>query len=146
MELLSGNLDLTSRRNPRTSRTQRRWTPAGKILTWTRTKKEAASQRQQGRVSTRLSGIGSTFLARYTFRTGWICGIYLIRTQLIAQTTCPVLTTLPFPIFGGFFPYAKELENNVTLRAFHEVMVLEPDQQYFEYVACHLGTGMLVRD
>ena len=47
-------------------------------------------------------------------------------------------------IFGGFHQYAKKLNNNVTLRVFHEVMVLEPDQQFFEYVACHPGTGMLV--
>jgi len=32
----------------------------------------------------------------------------------------------------------------VTLRVFHEVMVLRPEQQYFEYVGCHAGTGMLV--
>ena len=47
-------------------------------------------------------------------------------------------------IFGGFHQYARKLENNVTLRVFHEVMVLEPAQQLFEYVACHSGTGMLV--
>jgi hypothetical protein len=47
-------------------------------------------------------------------------------------------------IFGGFFQYVKKLENNVTLRLFHEVMVLRPEQQYFEYVGCHAGTGMLV--
>ncbi|RYP42080.1 hypothetical protein DL768_010396 [Monosporascus sp. mg162] len=47
-------------------------------------------------------------------------------------------------IFGGFHQYAKRLQNNVTLRVFHEVMVLEPEQQLFEYVACHPGTGMLV--
>ncbi|KAK3315655.1 heme-containing dehydratase protein [Apodospora peruviana] len=46
-------------------------------------------------------------------------------------------------IFGGFFKYAKKLDNHVTLRVFHEVMVLQPDQQYFEYVGCHPGTGML---
>ncbi|KAK0639715.1 heme-containing dehydratase-domain containing protein [Cercophora newfieldiana] len=46
-------------------------------------------------------------------------------------------------IFGGFFQYAKKLENNVTLRVFHEVMVLEAEQQWFEYVGCHGGTGML---
>ncbi|KAM7202939.1 hem-containing dehydratase protein [Naviculisporaceae sp. PSN 640] len=46
-------------------------------------------------------------------------------------------------IFGGFFQYAKKLGNNVTLRVFHEVMVLDEDQQYFEYVGCHDGTGML---
>ncbi|GAB1313481.1 hypothetical protein MFIFM68171_03691 [Madurella fahalii] len=47
-------------------------------------------------------------------------------------------------IFGGFHQYARKLQNNVTLRVFHEVMVLEPEQQLFEYVACHPGTGMLV--
>ncbi|RYP91590.1 hypothetical protein DL770_002304 [Monosporascus sp. CRB-9-2] len=47
-------------------------------------------------------------------------------------------------IFGGFHQYARRLQNNVTLRVFHEVMVLEPEQQLFEYVACHPGTGMLV--
>ncbi|KAK3373675.1 heme-containing dehydratase protein [Lasiosphaeria ovina] len=47
-------------------------------------------------------------------------------------------------IFGGFFQYAKKLGNNVTLRVFHEVMVLQPEQQYFEYVGCHPSTGMLV--
>jgi hypothetical protein len=46
-------------------------------------------------------------------------------------------------IFGGFHRYARKLGNNVTLRVFHEVMVLEPEQQVFEYVACHNGTGML---
>lgn len=46
-------------------------------------------------------------------------------------------------IFGGFFQYAQKLANNVTLRVFHEVMVLEEGQQYFEYVGCHEGTGML---
>lgn len=46
-------------------------------------------------------------------------------------------------IFGGFHQYARKLQNNVTLRVFHEVMVLEPEQQLFEYVACP-GTGMLM--
>ncbi|KAH6847117.1 phenylacetaldoxime dehydratase [Chaetomium sp. MPI-CAGE-AT-0009] len=45
-------------------------------------------------------------------------------------------------IFGGFHQYARKLKNNVTLHLFHEVMVLEPEQQLFEYVACHPGTGM----
>ena len=48
-------------------------------------------------------------------------------------------------IFGGFHQYARKLQNNVTLRVFHEVMVLDPAQQLFEYVACHPGTGMLVK-
>lgn len=46
-------------------------------------------------------------------------------------------------IFGRFLQYAKELDNQLSLRLFHEVMVLEPGQQRFEYVGCHDGTGML---
>ena len=46
-------------------------------------------------------------------------------------------------IFGRFIQYAGELNNNVSLRLFHEVMVLEPDQQYFEYIGCHDTTGMM---
>ncbi|KAK1525975.1 phenylacetaldoxime dehydratase [Colletotrichum costaricense] len=46
-------------------------------------------------------------------------------------------------IFGGFLQYAKKLENNVSLRLFHEVLVLKPEQQLFEYVSCHPGTGLL---
>ncbi|KAI1354025.1 hem-containing dehydratase protein [Xylaria sp. FL0043] len=45
-------------------------------------------------------------------------------------------------IFGGFFRYMKKLENHITLRLFHEVMVLKPEQQLFEYVGCHAATGM----
>ena len=47
-------------------------------------------------------------------------------------------------IFGGFLQYAKKLENNISLRLFHEVLVLEPDQQHCEYIGCHAQTGMLV--
>jgi hypothetical protein len=47
-------------------------------------------------------------------------------------------------IFGGFMKYAKKLGMNVMLRVYHEVLVLEPEQQLFEYVGCHAGTGMLV--
>jgi hypothetical protein len=46
-------------------------------------------------------------------------------------------------IFGRFLQYAKELENNISLRLFHEVVVLTPEQQLFEYVGCHEKTGML---
>lgn len=46
-------------------------------------------------------------------------------------------------IFGRFLQYAAELQNNVSLRLFHEVMVLKPEQQVFEYVGCHDMTGML---
>lgn len=46
-------------------------------------------------------------------------------------------------IFGGFLMYAKKLDNVLSLRLFHEVYVLEPSQQVFEYVGCHQETGML---
>lgn len=46
-------------------------------------------------------------------------------------------------IFGGFLQYAKTLKNVISLRLFHEVMVLTPEQQVFEYVGCHDQTGML---
>ncbi|KAF6826518.1 phenylacetaldoxime dehydratase [Colletotrichum plurivorum] len=46
-------------------------------------------------------------------------------------------------IFGGFLQYAAKLNNNVSLRLFHEVLVLKPEQQQFEYVGCHSGTGLL---
>jgi hypothetical protein len=46
-------------------------------------------------------------------------------------------------IYGGFFRYAKALRNNISLRFFHEVFVLEPEQQFFEYVGCNAETGML---
>ncbi|GKT46116.1 phenylacetaldoxime dehydratase [Colletotrichum spaethianum] len=46
-------------------------------------------------------------------------------------------------IFGGFLQYAKKLDNNVSLRLFHEVLVLKPEQQMFEYVGCHPRTGLL---
>lgn len=45
-------------------------------------------------------------------------------------------------IFGGFLKYAKRLNNDVSLRLFHEVYSLEQDQQFFEYVGCHADTGM----
>jgi hypothetical protein len=47
-------------------------------------------------------------------------------------------------IFGRFLQYAKELGNNISLRAWHEVLVLTPEQQSFEYIGCHEKTGMLV--
>ncbi|KAF2469798.1 phenylacetaldoxime dehydratase [Lindgomyces ingoldianus] len=46
-------------------------------------------------------------------------------------------------IFGGFLQYAKKLNNEISLEVFHEVLVLRPEQQYFEYIGCHTGTGML---
>lgn len=46
-------------------------------------------------------------------------------------------------IFGRFLQYAAELGNDVKLRLYHEVMVLQPEQQFFEFVGCHEDTGML---
>lgn len=48
-------------------------------------------------------------------------------------------------IFGGFMRYVKQLGEGegVGLRLFHEVFVLRPEQQSFEYVGCHGNTGML---
>jgi hypothetical protein len=46
-------------------------------------------------------------------------------------------------IFGGFLIYAKKLNNVLSLRLFHEIYVLKESQQFFEYVGCHEGTGML---
>lgn len=46
-------------------------------------------------------------------------------------------------IFGRFLQYAAELQNEVSLRLFHEVLVLESAQQEFEYIGCHPGTGMM---
>lgn len=46
-------------------------------------------------------------------------------------------------IFGGFLQYSKKLNNNISLQVFHEVLVLEPEQQNFEYICCHSQSGML---
>ncbi|KAM0649277.1 hypothetical protein ACHAO3_005893 [Verticillium nonalfalfae] len=46
-------------------------------------------------------------------------------------------------IFAGFSRYAQKLGDSMSLRLFHEVLVLEPEQQRFEYIDCHEGTGML---
>lgn len=46
-------------------------------------------------------------------------------------------------IFGAFLKYVKRLDNKISLRLFHEVLVLKPEQQFFEYVGCHEKTGML---
>jgi len=47
-------------------------------------------------------------------------------------------------IFGRFLQYARELNNNISARFFHEVLVLTSEQQLFEYIGCHEKTGMLV--
>lgn len=46
-------------------------------------------------------------------------------------------------IFGRFLNYAKELQGEVSLRLFHEVLVLSSEQQSLEYIGCHDRTGML---
>jgi heme-degrading monooxygenase HmoA len=46
-------------------------------------------------------------------------------------------------IFGEFAKYAKSLGNKMRLSLFHEVLVLEVEQQVFEYIGCHGETGML---
>jgi aldoxime dehydratase len=37
----------------------------------------------------------------------------------------------------------QALEFNLKLRLYHEVAVLARDEQAYEYVNCHSGTGML---
>ncbi|PVI03301.1 hypothetical protein DM02DRAFT_612378 [Periconia macrospinosa] len=46
-------------------------------------------------------------------------------------------------IFGGFLVYAKKLNFVLSLKLFHEILILEPEQQSFEYINCHEATGML---
>lgn len=46
-------------------------------------------------------------------------------------------------IFHGFLKYAADLNFQLSLHLYHEVMVLRADQQVFEYVGCHAGTGMM---
>ncbi|KIW86655.1 uncharacterized protein Z519_12710 [Cladophialophora bantiana CBS 173.52] len=45
-------------------------------------------------------------------------------------------------IYTEFSRCAKELQNT-SLRFFHEVFVVRPEDQFFEYVGCHSKTGML---
>jgi heme-degrading monooxygenase HmoA len=46
-------------------------------------------------------------------------------------------------IFAEFSKYAKAMGEDMSLKLFHEVFVLEPEQQLFEYIDCHRQTGML---
>lgn len=46
-------------------------------------------------------------------------------------------------IFGGFLLYAKKLNFQLSLKLYHEILILEPDQQSYEYINCHEGTGLL---
>ncbi len=46
-------------------------------------------------------------------------------------------------IFGTFMRVVQELEFNLQLRLYHEVAVLSQNEQVYEYINCHPGTGML---
>jgi aldoxime dehydratase len=46
-------------------------------------------------------------------------------------------------IFGTFMRIVQELNFQVQLRLYHEVSVLKPDQQDYEYLNCHPKTGLL---
>ncbi|WP_329048840.1 phenylacetaldoxime dehydratase family protein [Amycolatopsis sp. NBC_01488] len=46
-------------------------------------------------------------------------------------------------IFGQAMKYLSALGPAARLRLYHEVTVAAADEQYFEYVGCHPGTGML---
>jgi aldoxime dehydratase len=46
-------------------------------------------------------------------------------------------------IFGTFMRIVKELEFNLKLRLYHEVAVLSQDEQDYEYINCHAGSGLL---
>jgi aldoxime dehydratase len=46
-------------------------------------------------------------------------------------------------IFGAAMTYLSTLGPAAKLRLYHEVTVARADEQYFEYVNCHLQTGML---
>lgn len=46
-------------------------------------------------------------------------------------------------IFGRFVELAQELQGNIRLRLWHEVIVSQADMQHFEYVNCHPLTGFL---
>lgn len=46
-------------------------------------------------------------------------------------------------IFHRFLQYAQELNNQVSLRLFHEILVLKPEQHVCEYINCDAHTGIL---
>lgn len=48
-------------------------------------------------------------------------------------------------IFGGFMNYVQTLNFQVQLRLYHEVSVIPASAQFFEYVNCHPGSGLLAR-
>lgn len=46
-------------------------------------------------------------------------------------------------IFGSFMRYVQALNFQLQLRVYHEVSVLKPDEQRYEYINCHPRTGLL---
>ncbi|WP_455925191.1 phenylacetaldoxime dehydratase family protein [Pseudomonas putida] len=48
-------------------------------------------------------------------------------------------------IFGGFMNYVQTLNFQIQLRLYHEVSVIPAQAQFFEYVNCHPGSGLLSR-
>ena len=46
-------------------------------------------------------------------------------------------------IFGAAMKYLSTLGPAAKLRLYHEVTVAQADEQFFEYLNCHSGTGML---
>jgi aldoxime dehydratase len=46
-------------------------------------------------------------------------------------------------IFGSFMRSVQELHFQLKLRVYHEVSVLKPDEQEYEYINCHARTGLL---
>lgn len=46
-------------------------------------------------------------------------------------------------IFGSFMRYVQALNFQVKLRAYHEVTVLAPEEQSYEYLNCHPKTGLM---
>jgi aldoxime dehydratase len=46
-------------------------------------------------------------------------------------------------IFGTFMRIVQELNFQLDLRLYHEVSVLKPEEQQFEYINCHPRTGLM---
>ncbi|HEX4251924.1 MAG TPA: phenylacetaldoxime dehydratase family protein, partial [Pseudonocardia sp.] len=46
-------------------------------------------------------------------------------------------------IFGAAMKYLMKMGPSAKLRLYHEVSVVSPDEQYFEYAGCHERTGLL---
>jgi aldoxime dehydratase len=46
-------------------------------------------------------------------------------------------------IFGTFMRMVQSMEEELGLRLYHEVAVVAPTEQHYEYLNCHPGTGLL---